>query len=84
MKNFLISVIITNYNSKKFLIRSIKSVLEQSYQTFELLVIDDCSTDNSYINAKKYFEWFKTNEVKEIINNFKVKDKQLFFYNYNQ
>ena len=56
MKNFLISVIITNYNSKKFLIRSIKSVLEQSYQNFELLVIDDCSTDNSYINAKKYFK----------------------------
>ena len=35
-------------------------------------------------DAKKYFEWFKTNEVKEIINNFRVKNKQLFFYNFNQ
>lgn len=55
MSGPLISVIITNYNSKTFLVRSIKSVLGQSYQNFELIVIDDCSTDNSFVNAKKYF-----------------------------
>ena len=49
----LISVIITNYNSNNFLERSIKSVLKQSYHNFELIIIDDCSTDNSFINAKK-------------------------------
>ena len=49
-----------------------------------ILVNPDLNKNLNFINAKKYFEWFKTNEVKEIINNFKVKDKQLFFYNYNQ
>ena len=49
-----------------------------------ILVNPDLNKNLNFNNAKKYFEWFKTNEVKEIINNFKVKDKQLFFYNYNQ
>ena len=58
----LISVIITNYNSNKFLERSIKSVLNQSYQNFELIIIDDCSTDNSFINVKKNFN--KSKKIK--------------------
>lgn len=49
-----------------------------------ILVNPNLNPNLNFINAKKYFEWFKTNEVKNIINNFKVKDKQLFFYNYNQ
>ena len=49
-----------------------------------ILVNPKLNKNLNFIDAKKYFEWFKTNEVKEIINNFKVKNKQLFFYNYNQ
>ena len=37
----------------------------------------------NYEDAKKYIDWFKTAEVKELINNFKAKGKQLFYYNYN-
>ncbi len=49
-----------------------------------ILVNQNLNNNLNFNNAKKYFEWFKTNEVKEIINNFKVNDKQLFYYNYNQ
>ena len=49
-----------------------------------ILVNPNLNKNLNFHNAKKYFDWFKTNEVKEIINNFKVKDKQLFYYNYNQ
>ncbi len=43
----LVSVIITNYNYARFLRQSIESVFQQSYQKFELIVVDDGSTDNS-------------------------------------
>ena len=43
----LVSIIMPNYNSEKYVGDTIKSVLAQTYQNFELLFVDDCSTDNS-------------------------------------
>ncbi len=42
-----VSVIIPTYNRVKLLNNSVASVLSQTYRDFELLVIDDCSTDNT-------------------------------------
>lgn len=43
----LVSVIIPNYNHKKFLKQRIESVLSQKFTNFEVILLDDCSTDNS-------------------------------------
>lgn len=43
----LVSVIMPNFNNGKFIREAIDSVLKQTYRPFELLVIDDCSTDDS-------------------------------------
>lgn len=42
-----VSVIIPNYNHSRFLVQRIESILNQTYQDFELILMDDCSTDNS-------------------------------------
>ena len=48
-----------------------------------ILVNSKLNKNLNYKDANKYIDWFKTKEVKELINNFKAKDKQLFYYNYN-
>lgn len=43
----LVSVVMPNYNGKRFLAETVKSVQNQTYKNFELIVVDDCSTDDS-------------------------------------
>ena len=50
----LVSIIIPNYNHANFLKQRITSVLNQTYQNFEIIVLDDKSTDNSLDIIKQY------------------------------
>lgn len=52
MKN-LVSVIIPVYNASKTIEKTIESVLCQSYTDFEIIIIDDCSNDNSFEIARE-------------------------------
>ncbi|WP_457743514.1 glycosyltransferase, partial [Sulfurimonas sp.] len=49
-----ISIIVPNYNHAKFLVKRIDSILNQTYTNFELLLLDDCSSDNSRKILLKY------------------------------
>ena len=49
-----ISVIMPVYNTENYLDDSIQSILKQSYENFEFIIIDDCSTDNSKNKIKFY------------------------------
>ncbi len=51
-----ISVIIPFYNAEKFLARAVQSILQQTYQNYELLLINDGSTDQSLAIAQKLAE----------------------------
>lgn len=54
MSKQLISVIIPVHNSEKYLSECITSVLNQSFKSFELILVDDGSTDNSYSICKQF------------------------------
>lgn len=61
-----VSILMPVYNSEKFIKRSISSVLNQSYKNWELIIVDDGSTDNSAkliqtINSKK-IKFFKNSK----------------------
>lgn len=68
--NNKVSVIVPIYNASKYLSRSIESILNQSYDNLEIILIDDCSTDNS----------------KDIIKNYALKDSRIkpFYSELNQ
>lgn len=62
--NDLISIILPVYNASKFIDDTINTVLEQTYTNFELLLVNDCSIDDSVEKIKKY----KDKRIK-LINN---------------
>lgn len=77
----LVSIIMPCYNAERFIAQSIKSVLTQSYQNWELLITDDGSTDNSVEIIKKYcdqddrisFIGLKNNQGTAIARNCSIK-----------
>ncbi|KKQ91817.1 MAG: Glycosyl transferase, family 2 [Candidatus Woesebacteria bacterium GW2011_GWB1_39_10] len=61
MNNPKISVLMPVYNGEKYLMTSIESILDQTFQDFEFIIVDDDSTDDSW----------------KIINDYKKKDKRI-------
>lgn len=53
-KSNLVSVIVPVYNAEKTIYDSLTSILDQSFKNIELIVIDDCSTDNTLFEIKKF------------------------------
>ncbi|MBX3165250.1 MAG: glycosyltransferase [Bacteroidetes bacterium] len=57
----LVSIITPSYNKQKFIIETIDSVVAQTYQNWELMIIDDNSTDNTAQTIKQWFVVLKQN-----------------------
>lgn len=49
-----ISIVLPTYNGEQYIEKSIQSVIEQTFRDWELIVVDDCSTDSTHEIAKKY------------------------------
>ena len=56
VENILISVIVPIYNGEQYLCKCIESLLKQTYKNFEILLVDDGSTDNTKETCIKYID----------------------------
>ena len=78
MKKKLVSIIVNCYNGEKYILQTLKSILSQEYEKFEVIFIDNCSTDLSakiYKSVKdKRFRYFKT---RKNINLYKARNLAL-------
>ena len=52
--NELVSIIMPSYNTAKFISETIESVLAQTYTNWELIIVDDCSTDDTDAVVRPY------------------------------
>ena len=62
MEKGLVSVITPTYNCARFIEETIESVLAQTYQQWEMIIVDDCSTDNTREVVGEYIK--KDNRIK--------------------
>ena len=63
MEEVKVSVIVPNYNHASFLKQRLDTVLNQSFQDFELIILDDCSTDNSREIIETYRNHVKVSHI---------------------
>ena len=61
----LVSIIILNYNSGEYLENCVKSVFASKYKNYEVILVDNCSTDNSHNKCKEMFSKIKLIENEE-------------------
>ena len=60
----MVSIIMPSYNGEKFIAKAIQSVIDQTYTDWELIVIDDCSSDGT----RKVLEGFSDSRIKKHYN----------------
>ncbi|MDR1783951.1 MAG: glycosyltransferase, partial [Dysgonamonadaceae bacterium] len=58
-----VSVILPNYNHARFLEQRIQSIVDQTFQEFELIILDDCSTDDSRGIIENYRDNPKVSQI---------------------
>ena len=65
----LISIIVPVYNSEKYLPDTINCILKQTYDKFELILVDDCSKDNSVKLIKEFMKKDERIKLIELMKN---------------
>ena len=68
MEKGLVSVITPTYNCAKFIGETIESVQAQTYQQWEMIIVDDCSTDNTKEIVDKYIKEDSRIKAMELAN----------------
>lgn len=56
MSNDLVSIIMPSYNTGKYIKQSIESVIAQTYENWELIIVDDCSTDDTEKVISQFYD----------------------------
>ena len=70
----LVSIVLPTYNGERFLRETIESVIKQTYENWELIIVNDCSTDNTLAIANEYEQ--KDSRISVISNKINKKTPQ--------
>lgn len=63
-----ISIVLAIYNGEKYIVEQLESIRRQTYQPDEVILIDDCSTDDSYRITHQFIDGYKLSHWKLIKN----------------
>lgn len=67
----LVSIIMPSYNTARYISETIQSVINQTYQNWELIIVDDCSTDDTDIVVGRIkdprIKYIKTRKIQELL-----------------
>jgi glycosyltransferase involved in cell wall biosynthesis len=69
--NKKVTIVLPVYNGEKFISKAINSIINQTYSNWELIIVNDCSTDNSLEICKKYAQ--KDNRIRIYSNKVNLK-----------
>ena len=64
----LVSIIMPSYNTERFIGETVKSVLAQSYTDWELIIVDDCSTDHTDDVIQEFLSDDRIHYIKNEVN----------------
>ena len=62
-----ISALTSTYNSAGFFAETFESILKQTFEDFEFIVVDDCSTDDTMLRTSERYDYM-TRVVEEELN----------------
>lgn len=71
-ENPFVSILMTAYNREEYIAQAIESVLESTYTNYELIIVDDCSTDRTVEIAKEFEK--KDGRIKVYVNEVNLGD----------
>ena len=77
-KKYMLGIVIVNYNGEKFQNEAIASILNQTYQDFKIIIVDNNSTDNSM----KMLDKFDSDKIIKIYNNENDNSNVIYFKYY--
>lgn len=64
----LVSIIVVTYNSSKYVLDTLKSIKDQTYQRIELIISDDCSNDDTMAICRSWIEEHKSRFARTLIS----------------
>ena len=68
-KKIKFSIIIPNYNKEEYVADTLDSIFNQTYKNFELIIVDDCSTDDTDVVVGPYLQDKRIHYMKNSKNN---------------
>lgn len=80
MKEIMVSVVLTTYNGEKYIKKQLESLVNQTFTIDELVIVDDCSTDNTVLLIDDFLKKNKLDFARLYVNTCNLGYKRNFYH----